>query len=82
MTRTLYQVNHQYSYEISDPIKNYYISNHKMIGLDQTAEEAKKAIEHHKNLPGFSKYPMTCFSILEFELGQCYVPAHLITIGN
>ena len=82
MNQTLYQVNHQYSYEIFDPIKNYYISNHKVIGFYKTSEDAKEAIERHKNLPGFSKYPETCFSILKFELDQCYVPAALITIGN
>ena len=82
MIRILYQVNHQYSYEITNPIKNHYISNHKKIGLYSSLEESKEAIKRHKSLPGFSKYPVNCFSILEFKIDQCYVPAHLITIGN
>lgn len=64
----IYALYHIYDTKIDDVV----IRETKRIGFYATREECKeKIIEYHKYI-GFKDYPISCFKILQYSLGELY----------
>ncbi len=64
----IYALYHIYDSKVDDTI----IRETKRIGFYNTREECKeKIIKYHKYI-GFRDYPISCFKILEYCMGEVY----------
>lgn len=64
----IYALYHIYDSVIDDIV----IRETKRIGFYTTREECKDVILKHHKYVGFRDYPISCFKILEYTLGEVY----------
>lgn len=64
----IYALYHIYEYEMDGTV----IRQIKRIGFYATRQECKEVIIKHHKYVGFRDYPISCFKILEYTLGELY----------
>lgn len=61
----VYLLQHSYEYEIEENLK---VDETKIIGIYSSYEMAEQVKERYKTKKGFSRFPIDCFYIDEYEL--------------
>ena len=64
----IFALYHIYEYEIDNTV----IREVKRIGFYTTRKECKEVIIRHHKYVGFRDYPISCFKVLEYTLGEVY----------
>lgn len=54
---------------------------YKRLGVFNTEEQAKEAVEHYLELPGFRDYP-SGFEVSKYVVGKLYWPEGFLSVTN